>query len=79
MESLNDRLAGYQILKITTNKNGSFSRKKIWIRGWHPEVSEKFIHPYVKCIDGLTGNETLLIIDEISPILVFDYHTGKKN
>ncbi|MEK7151174.1 MAG: hypothetical protein AAB784_00465 [Patescibacteria group bacterium] len=55
---------------------GCFTKKIKWFKGWNRKLAQEYIKrgASVKFVHGLTGKETMVTIDEITPIVVFDYN-----
>lgn len=55
--------------------NGSFTKKLIWFSGWDKKLAQEYRKKRVKVkfIHGLSGKETEVLVEEIKPIVIFDY------
>jgi hypothetical protein len=58
----------------TLYTNGSFSRKVLWFSGWDQMLAREYIKngATVKFINGLSGNEIEVTVEEIKPIAIFE-------
>lgn len=59
------QIVGREILE----QQGTYRRERIWIAGWHPELCRSHL---ARLTFGLTGRETVLDRDAISPVGNFE-------
>lgn len=55
-------------------KSGAFTRKLMWFSGWDRKLAQEYRtkRAVVKFINGYTGQETQVTVDEIRPSVIFD-------